>query len=248
MGRYQLGATVPYVRDVAETVGAEFDVATIGGWRASAFDMQGHPAGLALDFQVGADKAKGEAIAAYFARNAARLHVRYVIWDQKLWKPSAPTWQMMATKAGTKPGYDPNHKRHVHVSFTPDVGDGRRMGGSDAPSVLDTFGAPLVALLSPGAFVAGALLSGEPIKAVAAMSPAMMLSSALMGRDTWKRAALVLGGFAAIGVGVAILSKDLIGPALSTAAGVMPQGRAAKAVLGAGAAAKSVKTPDLGGA
>src|SRR5690606_23877283 len=107
-----------------------FGVANIGGWRASAADMSGHPAGLALDFQTGGEGAgrlTGDKVAAYFVQNASRLHVKYVIWQQRIWKPSAPTWTLMETRPGDKPGYDPNHLRHVHVSFTEDVKDGRRL-------------------------------------------------------------------------------------------------------------------------
>ena len=70
---YSLGAVLPHVRKAAELIANRFDVATILGWRASARDPLGHPAGRALDFMVYADRAKGDAVNAYLLANAGAL-------------------------------------------------------------------------------------------------------------------------------------------------------------------------------
>jgi hypothetical protein len=114
---YSLGPVLPHVRTAAEIVGNAFDVATIGGWRASAVDKAGHPAGLALDYMT--DRATGDAVAEYLLANAGPLAVKYVIWRQRYREPGG-AWQPMEDRGSATA----NHMDHVHATFkaTPGVG------------------------------------------------------------------------------------------------------------------------------
>lgn len=209
---YALGAVKPFVADVANQVGPMFGVTNIGGWRATATDMSGHPAGLALDFQVGDDSAKGGRVASYFTSNASRLRVKYVIWQQRIWWPGK-NWQPMEYRSGDAPGYDPNHKRHVHVSFL----EGAASSGG-AGVVPDSKGGD-----DDGGFdITNPLGITNPLDGAAKLFEA----------DTWKRVGLVVGGAVAMLVGVAILvtsSKEVSGAAV--AAIPHPAAKAAGAVL-----------------
>lgn len=107
---YALGAVKPWVRAAAEEIGPKFGVTTIYGWAPGRYD---HPKGLALDFMVYRNKARGDAIASYTQANASRLAVTYIIWYHKVWsvEQASEGWRPYS---GT-----PNpHTDHVHVSFT----------------------------------------------------------------------------------------------------------------------------------
>jgi hypothetical protein len=114
---YSLGPVLPHVRAAAESVGNAFNVATVHGWRASAVDTAGHPAGLALDFMV--DRATGDALAEYVLRNAGPLAVKYVIWRQRYREPGG-SWSQMEDRGSPTA----NHMDHVHVTFKPTAGVG----------------------------------------------------------------------------------------------------------------------------
>lgn len=235
---YALGAVQPFVQDVAEVVGAKFHPAAIYGWRSSAIDMQGHPAGLALDFSVGNDKAKGQQIADYMQANAGAFQVRYLIWQQQVWYPGK-SWAPMSTRTGES---DPNHLRHVHTSFNAVVTDRRRLGGNSS-SFLDTLGtaASWAAPLNP---INGALnplaLSKGPLDGLTGVN---RIAAALTDRSTWVRVGQVVGGVAAIILGIALLSKDIAVPAVESLAGISPVGRVGKIAKTAISATKSVATP-----
>ena len=115
---YALGPVRPHVRRAAEHVGSGFSVSTIYGV-ASRSGQSDHPLGLALDFMVYGDKAKGDAIAQYVQANAAALGVTYVIWYQKIWSTqrSGEGWRPMADRGSATA----NHLDHVHVSFSANV-------------------------------------------------------------------------------------------------------------------------------
>lgn len=209
---YALGAVKPWVADVARTVGPAYKVANIGGWRASAHDMSGHPAGLALDFQVGQDKAKGNAVAAHFVGNARPLEVKYVIWQQRIWKPGSG-WTKMAHRPGDRPGYDPNHLRHVHVSFLESVNDGRRLPGPDSTSdglpwwippplhLADWINRQLDGAISDGVEDVVDTI-GDTVSAITSPLDAVRR---LFDGETWVRVGNVLGGAALVGLGIIIL-------------------------------------------
>lgn len=74
-----------------------------------------HAVGLAVDLMVGNDTATGNAIAQWAVANAAKLDVKYVIWQQRIWSAQRATegWRLMEDRG------DPtaNHMDHVHISF-----------------------------------------------------------------------------------------------------------------------------------
>lgn len=140
-----LGAVKDHVREAAGALIDRFGLASISGWRSWGADKTGHPAGLALD--VPASRTLGDQVATWATDNAAALGIKYVIWQQRIWYPGKG-WEAMAPKAGdTGSGYDPNHLRHVHLSFTAEAPSG---GGSlidrlrdRITDVTDTLTAPL---------------------------------------------------------------------------------------------------------
>jgi hypothetical protein len=107
---YALGAVKPWVRAAAEEIGPKFGVTTIFGWAPGRYD---HPKGLALDFMVYRNKARGDAIASYTHANASRLAVTYIIWYRKVWSTdrAGEGWRPYS-------GTSNPHTDHVHVSFT----------------------------------------------------------------------------------------------------------------------------------
>lgn len=110
----QLGAVKPWVAAAANAIANTFGLTEMSGYGTRS-GVSDHPLGLALD--IPANRTVGDQVAAFVTTNAAALGVKYVIWQQALWKPGG-TWTPMANRAGDKPGFDPNHRRHVHVSFT----------------------------------------------------------------------------------------------------------------------------------
>lgn len=211
---YALGAVKPWVADVANTLGPQLNPTTIYGWRATSVDMSGHPAGLALDWVVGNDTAKGQHIADYMVANAAGLQIKYVIWQQKIWQASKPQWVTMDTRPGQSWSNDVNHLYHVHTSFNPAVADGRRLGAAAAPAPSSAGGND--GGTSPVSAVSDALSSLNPLHGVD------QIAATLTDRMTWIRVAQVVLGVGAIIAGVAILNRDVLaspaGKALTGAA------------------------------
>ncbi len=106
--------------DVAETglrIGTRFGVRDIHGRELrSGNSTSDHPRGLALDFIVGHDAQKGNALAAYFEANGARENVKYIIWKDTLIYPGGHTdWARLPVDYG--PGMTERHMDHVHISF-----------------------------------------------------------------------------------------------------------------------------------
>ncbi len=118
---YGLGQVTPRLRALVEVLAPQFAITTVGGYRASARDPEGHPAGLAADFMVpvtAAGRAQGEALAAYAIQNAAGLGIDYIIWHQRIWSVErAPEgWRPMADRGSDTE----NHVDHVHINVIPD--------------------------------------------------------------------------------------------------------------------------------
>lgn len=114
---YSLGAVLPHVRTAAQLVGNMYGIATIGGWRASARDPLGHPAGRALDFMC--SKSQGDAVNAFLLANAEALGVDYTIWQQTYFKPGKAPEPMEDRGSPTQ-----NHFDHVHANFNVMGGSG----------------------------------------------------------------------------------------------------------------------------
>lgn len=101
----------PAAAIVAHHVQNLFGVNSIGGYRKSAIDMNGHPSGLAIDFMVPVGSAKGDQIAAYLLANKAKMNVDYVIWKQRV--NYGTGWKSMPDRGGVTE----NHFDHVHVNI-----------------------------------------------------------------------------------------------------------------------------------
>ncbi|WP_226925164.1 M23 family metallopeptidase [Georgenia thermotolerans] len=119
---YDLGPVAPHTAAVAAEIGQRFAVAEIGGYRENAVDSGGHPAGLALDFMVGDDAAKGDAIVDYAIANATRLGIDYIIWRQRIWFAASPQdgWRLMDDRGSPTA----NHMDHPHINLSPAPGPG----------------------------------------------------------------------------------------------------------------------------
>lgn len=118
---YALGPVKDHVRAAAEDIGKKFDVSNVLGVGLRARESD-HPLGLALDFMIGKDMAKGQAIASYVMSNASAYGVKYVIWNQHIWsvERAAEGWRSMPDRGSDTE----NHKDHVHVSFNSTPGTG----------------------------------------------------------------------------------------------------------------------------
>lgn len=131
---YALGAVKPWVKQAANELGNHFAVDTIYGVGSRETANSDHPKGLALDFMVGNDSAKGDQIAAALQQNYAQYNVTYVIWKQRIWSVSRASegWRPMPDRGGATA----NHYDHVHASFASkivirDTGS----GGIDLPGI-----------------------------------------------------------------------------------------------------------------
>lgn len=121
---YKLGPVLPHVRRAAELMGTRHGIETILGWRASARDKMGHPAGLALDYMC--DRATGDRLNADLLANAAALGLAYTIWEQTYF-PVGGKPQPMADRGSPTQ----NHFDHVHAQFRPLGGTGAAVTGAD---------------------------------------------------------------------------------------------------------------------
>jgi len=133
---YDLGATQPEALALANSMGAMFDIDTIGGYRPPEGDNYGeHSTGLALDFMTYSDSAKGQALADHLVTNSAALGVRWVIWEQQVWSAerAAEGWRGMADRGSPTQ----NHMDHVHVL----VYDDGATGSASLPCSGDPSGA-----------------------------------------------------------------------------------------------------------
>lgn len=110
-GAYNLGAVKPWVKAAAYEAGPMFGIKTIGGYRTSARDPNGHPAGRALDFMT---ETTGSALSGYLLANRKRLGVEYVIWQQRINSGDGRGWRRMEDRGSRTQ----NHFDHVHANFT----------------------------------------------------------------------------------------------------------------------------------
>ncbi len=121
--RYPLGNVKPGTATVADVVGPMFGIVTVGGYRESARDPNGHPSGLALDFMtndIPDGRATGDRLAQYLIDNADQLGVDYIIWWQQIWSTdrAAEGWRAMEDRGSETE----NHFDHVHLNIKPDAG------------------------------------------------------------------------------------------------------------------------------
>lgn len=70
-----------------------------------------HATGQALDIMISSDL--GNEVAAYLQENRAELGIEYLIWRQRIWRPSTSSaWRGMSDRGGATA----NHMDHVHVT------------------------------------------------------------------------------------------------------------------------------------
>ncbi|GGT20088.1 hypothetical protein ACFFV7_27875 [Nonomuraea spiralis] len=108
----------PRTRMVRDQVKRRFTLSGIGCYRTLQ-DGGEHPQGRACDFMITtggtwpspAQKAQGGALAAWAIKNASRLGIKYVIFNQRIWQGAA--WKSMSDRGGITA----NHQDHVHISM-----------------------------------------------------------------------------------------------------------------------------------
>lgn len=130
------GATAHALDEIGRVFGGYRNgpkIRSAGCWDKHAWNpTSDHPKGRACDFfptragtfPAGAELAAGWELANWLRANAAPLHVRYVIWQGRIWtvgRPDDGGWGRPYTGGGI---YDPHdatggHFDHVHVSFQP---------------------------------------------------------------------------------------------------------------------------------
>jgi endonuclease/exonuclease/phosphatase (EEP) superfamily protein YafD len=118
--KYNLGPVKPQLTQLVNILGPMFDIKTVGGYRESATDPNGHPAGLAADFMVplnAAGRAQGDRLAAYAKANAQKLGIDYIIWYQRIWSVAraGEGWRPMEDRGSATE----NHLDHVHINVKP---------------------------------------------------------------------------------------------------------------------------------
>jgi endonuclease/exonuclease/phosphatase family metal-dependent hydrolase len=120
--RYNLGPVKPQLTRLVNLLGPMFDIKTVGGYRESATDPNGHPAGLAADFMVPltpAGKAQGDALVTYAQAHATELGIDYIIWRRRIWSLARADegWRPMADRGSQAA----NHMNHPHINVLPDA-------------------------------------------------------------------------------------------------------------------------------
>ncbi|MET0915778.1 MAG: peptidoglycan DD-metalloendopeptidase family protein, partial [Jiangellaceae bacterium] len=119
---YNLGPVKPQLTQLVNILGPMFDIKTVGGYRESATDPHGHPAGLAADFMVPltpAGKAQGDALVAYAQAHARELGIDYIIWYQRIWSVARADegWRPMEDRGSATQ----NHLDHPHINVLPNA-------------------------------------------------------------------------------------------------------------------------------
>jgi hypothetical protein len=99
---------LPDTIKVHRAVCARFpDISSYGGIAGRGEHATGH----ALDIMVSSDE--GNEIAAFLQENRAELGIEYLIWRQRIWRPSTSgSWRGMIDRGGATA----NHMDHVHVT------------------------------------------------------------------------------------------------------------------------------------
>jgi len=119
LGSSSLNKLEPNGKAAVLEVRAHFPkITTIYGWRSSSAYSSDHPNGRAIDIMIPSyksNKALGDEIAQYFIDNGKRLHVTYILWQQRSYTLTRGSWKKMEDRGSDTQ----NHMNHVHVSFEP---------------------------------------------------------------------------------------------------------------------------------
>ncbi|WP_341925149.1 peptidoglycan DD-metalloendopeptidase family protein [Nocardioides psychrotolerans] len=150
---YNLGQVKPQLTQLVNVLGPMFDIKTVGGYRDSATDPNGHPAGLAADFMVplsAAGRAQGQALADYAKQHASELGIDYIIWYQQIWSTSrtGEGWRPMDSRGSATE----DHRDHVHINVKP--GDPFSVGVGPISSGGETASCSEIVYPVPAAYVA----------------------------------------------------------------------------------------------
>ncbi len=94
---------------VYSAVRSAFGLTNIGGLRPG--DPLDHGSGRAIDVMI-TSKVQGDAVAAFVLAHAKEFNIKYVIWQQRSWKPERGAWRLM----GDRGSPTQNHMDHVHIS------------------------------------------------------------------------------------------------------------------------------------
>lgn len=117
LGTDSLNKLQPYAKAAVLEIRPLFpQIKTIHGWRSSSDYSDDHPNGRAIDIMIPSyktNKALGDTIAQWVIANGSRLHVNYVIWQQRSYTIARGTWKTMEDRGSDTA----NHYDHVHVSF-----------------------------------------------------------------------------------------------------------------------------------
>jgi len=136
------GGVKPWVARAGQEIAGKFGVTSVlGKGPRTSNPTSDHPKRLALDFMVstgvakGAQKSKGDKIAAYAVKNRKRLGITYIIWFGRIFHTYGE-WGSYHHPSGAT---DANsmHMNHVHCSFVtkdPGMGGATSSGGNTGGS------------------------------------------------------------------------------------------------------------------
>lgn len=182
---YALGAVKPNVKSAADYFGNKYQISVIYGVGSRETVNSDHPKGLALDFMVGDDLGKGDALAADLQANASKFGVTYLIWKQHIWNigRASEGWRLMEDRGGVTA----NHFDHVHASFA-------AKGSVGGASILPTINIP------------------NPIEGAQKQLEALInIGKWLADTHNWLRVGYFIAGFILILLGVILLAgKEVI--------------------------------------
>ena len=116
-----MNGLTPHTKKMKVALAKKFGITNFSLFRAGDDDGtgHGHNSGMAVDFMVYSDSAKGDQLAEYLTKHMDELGVYYIIWKQRFYMPQqniygpANTWNIMPNRGGVTA----NHYDHVHVSF-----------------------------------------------------------------------------------------------------------------------------------
>lgn len=111
----------PHTKKMKVALAKKFGITSFSLFREGDDDGtgHGHNTGMAVDFMVYSDSAKGDQLAEYLTKHMDELGIYYIIWKQRFYMPQqniygpANTWNIMPNRGGVTA----NHYDHVHVSF-----------------------------------------------------------------------------------------------------------------------------------
>jgi len=116
-----MNGLTPHTKKMKVALAKKFGITSFSLFRAGDDDGtgHGHNSGMAVDFMVYSDSAKGDQLAEYLTKHMDELGIYYIIWKQRFYMTQqniygpANTWNIMPNRGGVTA----NHYDHVHVSF-----------------------------------------------------------------------------------------------------------------------------------